>query len=218
MHVKRDLDRADKYLLAYFAVLGVIATTIFVFRPWFLAHPLLHNALSGGYTAVLTGGAWARESGYNIAVLAAIGALGSFKGTPAFYLAGMVWGREYIKTQFGESRIVQKVTELIDKAPNWLLIVLVTVGHIPGLNIVTVPVNVIAGVKRVSLLAISAGNLTGLFLVNLGLTWLGREYGEPILSLSHTVQRYALIFTGVFAGIAVLSLVVRRLSRRRPSL
>lgn len=208
---RSSLAPLDVLCLAGLALWGVASIIFTLLTAALLTHPLLHLALGGSTSALLTAGAYASQGTVSLWAIIPLSVVGTALFDPLFWWAG----RRY-SDRFGKALVRHKVLapSSVERAESWASRFggwAVVVSYFLPLPNLVVDAAVGAGgmpLWQFALLDVCAALLwTGV------LVGLGYGVGQPALDLVKDASSYALWITVAIAVVLVLVLVWRH----RPS-
>lgn len=183
-------SRADKVLLGFIIGLPLFFLVIFPLRPMLIAKaPLLLSVITGAKTVIAGAGAFAEVESFPLWTAILAGFIGAVKFDWLWWLAGHRWGENIVRMVANTPSTYRKA-EWIRNLPQWLLIILVVFGRMPG-----VPgslVWLVAGWSGMRFRTFITANIACALLVSTASASLGWFIGQPAVDLLKLIDKYAI--------------------------
>lgn len=211
----KDPQPMDMVLIVLLLAMSVFSLAMIAPRGWFLTHPMAYSLLIGGYTSATVSGAnvFAGNGHWWTYLLASL--VGALKFMPIYWLLGRRWGADFIDMSLQymprARRFFTRALREESVKSKAITLGLLPLGYAPG-PVPSMILNAVAGLLKVGFWFALVVNIASVLLVNGLFMWLGFTFGDQVLAVVETVNKYLLWVT--IGLIAVLIYQARKQSKR----
>ena len=191
-------EPADRVLIFALLGMGIFSLAMIAPRAWFLSHPMVYSLVIGGYTSATISGANVFAGNGHWWLYLGASLIGALKFMPVYWLMGKRWGHDFVEMSL---QYMPRARKFFNRAlknetgrSKAITLGLIPLGFMPG----PVPANIlnaVAGLLKIRFSLTMLVNVLSVLAVNGLFMWLGFTFGDQVLSVVQTVNKYMLWVT-----------------------